>query len=57
MGERVKYLYNNITKAEINDYTVLGIILDETKDFLAGKISAEQTAKAINQKVMLYLNE
>lgn len=28
-----------------------------TRDFLAGKISAEQAAKDINRKIMLYLNE
>lgn len=34
-------------------YTLL--IIDETKDFLAGKVSAEQTAKVIDEKVTLYL--
>ena len=54
---KVKQLYNNMAKAEINDYRVYTIITEETKAFLADKSSAEKTAKAINQKVMLYLNE
>ena len=50
-------LYNGVTKAEINDYNVLTMLTEETIAFLSGKSSAEQTAKAINDKVMLYLNE
>ena len=49
--------YNGITKAVINDYNVLPILSEETKAFLSGKSTAEQTAKVINDKVMLYLNE
>lgn len=57
LGERIEKLNGNITKGQINDYRVLSIIKQETKDFLDDKITAEQSAKAIDQKVMLYLNE
>ena len=57
VGEELDKLYNGITKAQINDYNVLTILTEETKAFLSGKATAEQTAKAINDKVMLYLNE
>ena len=57
LGDKADKLYTGITKAEINDYRVLTILSEETKSFLTGKTSAEKTAKAINNKVMLYLNE
>ncbi len=57
MGAKADKLYNGITKAEINDYTVLSILKEDAKNFLDGTASAEKTAKAINDKVMLYLNE
>ncbi len=57
LGDKVDKLYTGITKAEVNDYRVLSILTEETKSFLAGKTSAEKTAEAINNKVMLYLNE
>ncbi|WP_027628632.1 ABC transporter substrate-binding protein [Ruminiclostridium cellobioparum] len=39
------------------DQSVLTIINDEMINFLNGSKSAEQTAKAINEKVLLFLNE
>ncbi len=57
IGTKAEQLYNGMTRADINDYRVLTILSEGTADFLAGKISAEQAAGAINQKIMLYLNE
>ncbi|WP_313559677.1 ABC transporter substrate-binding protein [Ruminiclostridium cellobioparum] len=57
IGTKAEQLYNGMARADINDYRVLTILSEGTADFLAGKISAEQAAKAINQKIMLYLNE
>jgi ABC-type glycerol-3-phosphate transport system substrate-binding protein len=42
---------------EIIDSSVSEIIGDELRDFLSGKKTADQTAKAINDKVMIFLNE
>jgi len=39
------------------DIEIKKIIADSLEDFLAGKASAQQTAKEIDQKVTLYLNE
>lgn len=57
LGLKVEGFYNNISKTEISDYKVYEIVMEESKNFLAGKASAEQIAKAIDQKVSLYLNE
>lgn len=57
IGTKADQLYNSMTRADINDYRVLTILNEGTRDFLAGKISAEQAAKDINRKIMLYLNE
>ena len=57
MGAEIDQLYRGITRVEFGDYRVLTILTEETKAFLSGKASAEETAKNINQKVMLYLNE
>ena len=57
IGTKADQLYNSMTRADINDYRVLTILNEGTRDFLTGKISAEQAAKDINQKIMLYLNE
>ena len=56
-GAEIDQLYKSITRVEFCDYRVLTILSEETKAFLSGKASAEKTAKNINQKVMLYLNE
>lgn len=39
------------------DGSVYTIIDNEMKDFMSGKKTAEQTAKSINDKVLLFLNE
>lgn len=57
MGAEIDQLYKGISRAEFCDYRVLTILIEDTKAFLSGKASAEKTAKDINQKVMLYLNE
>ncbi len=57
MGTEINQLYKGITRVEFCDFRVLTILIEETKAFLSGKASAEKTAKNINQKVMLYLNE
>ncbi len=46
-----------INNAYIYDQTILDIIRAESKDFRLGKASAEETARNINNKVILYLNE
>ncbi len=57
IGTKADQLYNSMARADINDYRVLTILNEGTREFLAGKISAEQAAKDINRKIMLYLNE
>lgn len=48
---------SGVTKCFLPENTVYDFIQKELPDFLSGKKTAEQTAKAINNKVNLYLNE
>lgn len=57
LRERTEKINGSTTRGQIIDYKVLSIIRQETKGFFDDKITAEQAAKAVNQKVMLYLNE
>lgn len=47
----------NYAVCQLIDYSVLDIIKSELPRFLNGNQTAEQTAKAIDGKVMLFLNE
>lgn len=54
---KLNLYYKNIQKCSYVDTNVLNIINQEVESFLAGKYSASQTAKLINDKVQLYMNE
>jgi ABC-type glycerol-3-phosphate transport system substrate-binding protein len=48
---------NNINNCQIIDYSIVEIASYEVTEYLKGKSSAEETAKAIDDKVKLYINE
>lgn len=50
-------LVKSVNKSEFMDISLTDIILNELPEFLNGKKTAEQTAKAIDVKVTLYMNE
>lgn len=57
LAEVLASIPEKIDTCNFIDQSVLNIINDEMINFLNGSKSAEQTAKAINGKVMLFLNE
>lgn len=54
---QIEELFKTVNSCSLIDSSVLDIINKELLDFLNGKKTAEQTAKAIDEKVSLYLNE
>ena len=54
---RLNLYYKNIRQCSYVDTNILNIINKEVEVFLVGKHSAPQTAKIINDKVQLYMNE
>lgn len=57
VGSQISDLFQNIAGCTLSDGNVSSILNKELPDFISGKKSAEQTAKAIDEKVTLYLNE
>ncbi len=57
IGLQITDLVQNIKGCTLSDSNVTQIISGELPDFVSGKKSAEQTAKAIDDKVNLFLNE
>lgn len=57
VGSQISNLFQNIAGCTLSDGNVQNIIAKELPDFVSGKKSAEQTAKAIDEKVMILLNE
>lgn len=57
IGPQITDLVQNIKGCTLSDSNVTQIISDQLPDFVSGKKSAEQTAKAIDDKVNLLLNE
>jgi ABC-type glycerol-3-phosphate transport system substrate-binding protein len=54
---QIEELFKTVNSCSLIDASVLDIINKELPNFLNGKKTAEQTAKAIDEKVSLYLNE
>lgn len=54
---QIEELFKTVNSCSLIDASVLEIINKELPYFLSGKKTAEQTAKAIDEKVSLYLNE
>lgn len=50
-------LYNSIDRVDDFDYTINAIIAEVARPFFAGDKSAEETAKLIQGRVQLYLDE
>ena len=58
LSKKLKTLINEVDKCREYDADIYSIVIIEVeKNFLEGKSTAEQTAKVINDKVNLYLNE
>ena len=56
-AERIKQFFNTTKATPKADETVISIILEEINPFFAGKVTAEQCAKYIQNRVSTYLNE
>ncbi len=54
---QIPELFKTVNSCSLTDASVLDIINKELSDYLSGKKTAEQIAKAIDEKVLLYLNE
>ena len=54
---KILRFFNNLHVTPKYDNTVIGIILEEITPFFANKITAEQCAKYIQNRVSTYLNE
>lgn len=54
---KLNLYYKNIGQCSYVDTNILNIINQEVEAFLVGKHNAPQTAKIINDKVQLYMNE
>lgn len=54
---QIEELFKTVNSCSLIDASILEIINKELPYFLSGKKTAEQTAKAIDEKVSLYLNE
>lgn len=57
IGSQIFDLIQNIKKCTLGDANVENIIAKELPDFVNGRKTAEQTAKVIDDKVMILLNE
>lgn len=55
--EEYNSICNNMSDSVLFDDEIVKLINDELTQYLNGKESAEQAAKALDEKVMLYLNE
>ncbi len=55
--KKYKEIYSSPLISNILNYDIVSIIMEEAKKFYSGEVSAENTAKALQSKVSLYMSE
>ncbi len=55
--ERARELVSSVKQCELADEAVFDMIRDEVSRYMEGRVTAEQAARNLNDKVNLYLNE
>ncbi len=57
LSEQLESVVNNIRQCEFDENGISKIVRGELKKYLEGAVTAEQCAKTINDKCIIYLNE